>query len=338
MSESIVLFFLGASLCAYTLTGGADFGVGIVECFARSQDRQRLRKLSEAAITPVWEANHIWIILALVITFVAYPKLQLAMTTTLHLPLLLMLVGIILRGTAFTFRYYDTEDEQGTEKLWSLLFRSGSLLVPFVFGVIAASLQRGTLMSQSAAGTVWELYYAPWLGWLPLCAGIFVVCLFAWIAASFLLGEVLPEERASWHRRQSQWSLALVLSGLAVTIGGWYENAPLLDDARSSPLAIVCVVLATLSLAWLYRPHRYRRVWSDRMFVGLIVVCILTGYFGTAYPVAVRMSGGEVLRFAEAQAPKATLDAMSVVLLAASLLILPGLAWLYKIFKGQASV
>ena len=105
VGADIVLVFLATSILAYTLSGGVDFGVGIIEAFAPKQERGPVRRLAEKAIAPIWEANHMWIVLALVITFVAYPHLHVAITTNLHVPLLIMLVGIILRGTAFTFRY-----------------------------------------------------------------------------------------------------------------------------------------------------------------------------------------------------------------------------------------
>jgi cytochrome d ubiquinol oxidase subunit II len=105
------MFVLAVALWAYTVTGGADYGVGILESLSPRHERPRLRTLAEKAIAPIWEANHIWIILALVIVFVAYPKVHVSITTRLQVPLLLMLAGIVLRGTAFTFRYYDRDDD-----------------------------------------------------------------------------------------------------------------------------------------------------------------------------------------------------------------------------------
>lgn len=336
MSEAVVFFFLAASILAYTVTGGADFGVGIVERFAPKKERDELRRLAEKAIAPIWEANHMWIVLALVITFVAYPHLHVAITTSLHVPLLIMLVGIILRGTAFTFRYYDTADDPLSRGLWTVLFRGGSLLVPFMFGIIATALQRGTVSQSVNARTVWELYFAPWLGWLPLFAGIFVVCLFAWLAVAFLLGEVPREQRPRWGARLRRWTTALMLSGLAVTLAAWMEAMPLLDNGLFTLTRVFFVGVASLAMALLYSGRLLHQIWLARAFVGLVVTCILAGYFGAAYPVAMRFTQGEVLSFADAQAPPATLDAMALVLVLSSIVVLPALAYLYKIFKSQS--
>ena len=187
MSETIVTVFLALALLAYAVSGGADFGIGILELFASSEGRAAVRKAGERAIAPIWEANHIWIILALVIVFVGFPEVHVVLTTALHVPLVLMLIGIVLRGAAFTFRYYDVDHDAISVVWWSALFRVGSLLVPLAFGHVAAAMSRGSLalMPQQAGFG----YVDSWLGWFPLATGFFCVALFAWMAAVFLVGE-----------------------------------------------------------------------------------------------------------------------------------------------------
>ena len=95
-----------AALCAYTLTGGADFGAGVWDLLARGPRRQRQREVIARAIAPIWEANHVWLIVVVVLLFVAFPRAFAAVSTALHIPLLVMLIGVVLRGAAFTFRAY----------------------------------------------------------------------------------------------------------------------------------------------------------------------------------------------------------------------------------------
>src|ERR671918_2405613 len=104
--ESIA-FFLAVSILLYCLLAGADFGAGILEAFLGDRQREEQRQVITHAIGPVWEANHVWLILAVVILFTGFPKAYSALSITFHIPLTLMLVGIILRGCAFTFRHYD---------------------------------------------------------------------------------------------------------------------------------------------------------------------------------------------------------------------------------------
>jgi cytochrome d ubiquinol oxidase subunit II len=105
----IVIGFLWLSICLYVILGGADFGAGIVESSPEKQTQNA--DFDVQSIAPVWEANHMWLIIAIVILFVGFPEIYTTLSTYLHIPLVLMLVGIIARGTAFTFRHYDAVED-----------------------------------------------------------------------------------------------------------------------------------------------------------------------------------------------------------------------------------
>ena len=102
------LFYIcGALLVAltvYVLTGGADYGSGVWDLLASGPRAAAQRELIERAIGPVWEADHVWLILVVVILFTGFPAAFAAIMTFLNLPITLMLVGIVLRGSAFSFR------------------------------------------------------------------------------------------------------------------------------------------------------------------------------------------------------------------------------------------
>src|SRR5690349_23158111 len=102
--------FLGgaimAALCLYAIFGGADFGGGVWDLLASGPRRAEQRALIEKAIGPIWETNHVWLILVVVLLFAAFPPAFAAVTVALHVPLTLFLVGVIFRGSAFTFRAF----------------------------------------------------------------------------------------------------------------------------------------------------------------------------------------------------------------------------------------
>jgi cytochrome bd ubiquinol oxidase subunit II len=104
----IIIFILGVAFILYTLLGGADFGAGIVETFAGRKGEKTISK----AIAPVWEANHVWLILAIVILFTAFPLVYATISVALHIPLMVVLIGIVLRGSSFTFRHYDVTHDK----------------------------------------------------------------------------------------------------------------------------------------------------------------------------------------------------------------------------------
>jgi cytochrome d ubiquinol oxidase subunit II len=79
--ESIA-FFLAASILLYCLLAGADFGAGILEALLGNHRREEQRKIISHAMGPVWEANHVWLILAVVILFMGFPKAYSALSIT----------------------------------------------------------------------------------------------------------------------------------------------------------------------------------------------------------------------------------------------------------------
>src|SRR5438132_1506907 len=62
-----------AALNAYAVLAGADFGGGVWALLARGPQKERQRDLIAHAIGPVWEANHLWLIIANVLPFTGFP-------------------------------------------------------------------------------------------------------------------------------------------------------------------------------------------------------------------------------------------------------------------------
>ncbi len=103
----LLICFIGASLLLYVLLGGSDYGAGILELLPAGRLRQAQTKVINDAVGPVWEANHMWLILIVVILFMGFPAIFTTLMIALHGPMLALLVGIVVRGTTFTFRHYD---------------------------------------------------------------------------------------------------------------------------------------------------------------------------------------------------------------------------------------
>src|SRR5580698_1434481 len=105
--EMLLALILMVSSTFYVLLGGADYGGGVWDLLASGPRRQAQRELIAHAIGPIWEANHVWLILVVVLLFTCFPPAFAVLMTFLHVPLAIMLIGIVLRGSAFTFRAYD---------------------------------------------------------------------------------------------------------------------------------------------------------------------------------------------------------------------------------------
>jgi cytochrome bd ubiquinol oxidase subunit II len=109
--ELLLAVVILAALVVYALTGGADYGGGMWDLLARGSRAAQQRDVIEHAIAPIWEANHVWLILVVVVLFTGFPSAFAAMMIALHVPVTLVLLGIVLRGSAFAFRKYDPAGE-----------------------------------------------------------------------------------------------------------------------------------------------------------------------------------------------------------------------------------
>src|SRR5437868_9199404 len=132
--SDVLAGLLALSLNAYVLFGGADFGGGVWDLLASGPRQSRQRDVITSALSPIWEANHVWLILAIVLTFTCFSPVFARLWIVLHIPLTLMLIGIVLRGSAFTFRSYDTQKD-AAQRRWGRIFSSASVITPILLGI-----------------------------------------------------------------------------------------------------------------------------------------------------------------------------------------------------------
>ena len=55
-------------------------------------------------MAPVWEANHVWLVFVLIITWTGFPQVFEAVVSTTWVAVILGGLGIVLRGAGFAFR------------------------------------------------------------------------------------------------------------------------------------------------------------------------------------------------------------------------------------------
>src|SRR5205823_13466381 len=141
---------IAASLNVYALSAGADFGGGVWDLLATGARRDRQRALIADAIAPIWEANHVWLILVVVLLFTAFPPAFSRLMTVLHVPMTLMLFGIVLRGSAFTFRSYDSRRDS-VQRRWGRIFAIASTATPVLLGCIVGAIAAGEVSTDRLA-------------------------------------------------------------------------------------------------------------------------------------------------------------------------------------------
>jgi cytochrome d ubiquinol oxidase subunit II len=325
----LVASALVLSLVIYAVLGGADFGAGLIEPFLARAERKQI----DVAIAPVWEANHVWLVLAVVLAFVGFPAVYVAASTYLHIPLSLVLVGILGRGAAFTFRHYDP-DAGALGGFYSWAFRISSALSPFFLGVTLAALVNGRLTTTLERG-FFAVFMAPWLSPFCLATGLFTVCLFAFEGAALLAAEHPQAGRLPHLNVARVTQLLTVLSGGLVFVAAAHDGVPLWQNALERPYALIALVVASTFvpvLAWGF--HRGTPT-AVRLSLGAQALAILVGFFATQAPVFVHFQDAENLTLQNSAAPDATLRSLLVALAIGLLFIVPAMAVLMLVYKGR---
>ena len=317
------------ALVLYALLGGADYGGGVWDLFARGPRAREQRKLIAEAISPVWEANHVWLILLIVILFTAFPPAFAAIATALHIPITLLLIGIVLRGTAFTFRTYDVQRDD-VQRRWSLVFSMASIITPILLGTILGAIASGTIIV--ADGAVTSGFFNSWLAPFPLAVGFFALALFAFLAAVYLTLETQQRELQEDFRARALLSgvavglLALTVFILAKT-GAPTVRAGISRTVWAFALHIFTAIFALGAFYTLWT-RRYRLA---RVLAAGQVTLILLGWAFAQYPHLVEPN----ITLTSAAAPPSTLRLLFGALVAGAILLFPSYYYLFIIFKAK---
>jgi cytochrome d ubiquinol oxidase subunit II len=331
----IVVVFLGLSLLLYCLFGGADFGAGMLEVFSGREFREKGEKMTYRAIGPVWEANHIWLILVVVILFMGFPAIYTEISVALHIPLTIMLLGIILRGCFFTFRHYDAIQDTSHD-YYSRIFVISSIFTSLFLGIIAGALSLGRI--KPGVTSFYDKFIDPWLNYFSFSVGLFACCIFAFLAAVYLIGETKEESiRQYLYKQAIKVNFATILSGGFVFLAARLNGFNLIQLLLSHPAGAVCLLLATLSLPLLWYTLQRRQVVLPRILAAFQVCMILFAWVWIQFPVVVKIQDGNDLTLFNSHAPYATLEQLAFALLVGSGLILPALFYLLKAFKWDAN-
>ena len=330
----VVMAYLWAAILLYILLGGADFGAGIIELFTSEKNKAYTRNTMYAAIGPIWEANHMWLIIAIVVLFVGFPGIYATISTHLHIPLVVMLFGIIARGTAFTFRHYDAVKDN-MQKVYNRIFVYSSFVTPFFLGVIAASAVSGRI--DTNAKDFLSAYIFSWLNWFSVTVGFFTVAICGYLAAIFIIGEADDERsKVRFIRKARQMNIAAVIFGALVFISAYAEGIPLNTWLFDNPVGIIAIIAATISLVMLwYLLLKKGKVIFIRVLAGFQVTMILLAITIRHYPNIVILKGGKYLSLLEQAGQEKAIESLGWALLLGSIFILPALFYLlYSFRKG----
>lgn len=332
-----IIVFLWISLLVYLLTGGADFGAGILELFFSRKDNRQIKDSSYHAIGPIWEANHMWLIIAIVILFVGFPNVYTTVSVYLHIPILIMLLGIIARGTSFTFRHYDAVDDNW-QTIYNKIFTYSSFITPMFLGIIAGSAVSRTIDTQNADFV--QTYIYSWLNWFAVSTGFFTVALCGFLAAIYLTGEMKDPALQQHYRFQARIMIyAMFICAILIFVSAKREAIPLVTWVFGNPISLAAVVSSIVSLVMLLyllnrKGHKYLRVLTGFMVTGALIAVTYAHF-----PNIILLKNGRDLSLVDQNSPEKTVNLLGMALLLGSLFILPSLIYLvYSFHKKDKSL
>ena len=313
-----------ASVTLYAVLGGADFGGGLWDLLAGGDRRGREpRRLIEESITPVWEANHVWLVFALVIFWTAFPDAFAAVMTVAALPLWLALAGIVLRGAGFAFR--KEVSGSGAQRVLGAAFAFSSLLTPFFMGTVIGAIATGQVPADASHASL-----PAWTSATSLLIGLLFVGACGYLAAVYLVGEAArrgaARMQAYFTRRAQAAGIVTGALSLATLAELHTSNAALYSrlTGRALPLVILAGLCGLAVLA-LLTAGRLRGV---RVIAALGVAAVIWGWGVAQYPV---LLPGTDVTLSNAGAPQSTLDAIVVLFVAAVLIVGPSFALLFSL-------
>ena len=334
MTPMMVFALLGVAVAVYTLTAGADFGGGVWDLLASGPRREHQRNLIAEAIAPIWEVNHIWMIFVVVLLFTVFPIAFAVITTALHIPLLLALVGIVLRGSAFVFRAYGLQPNEARAR-WGRVFAWASVITPLFLGMTLAGLSSGAIELVTDERGILHPSTGFLVGWtspFAFALGLFALVLFAMLAAVYLAREAgqrnQPELSDDFRQRALACELIAFVLALVVLWRAEVDSPDLFSGLLHANWSIPAQALTGLIAAGAILALFKRKLALARILVMTQVGLIVLGW-------GLAMNGHLLLPSLEVEhagADPAVLRSLPWVLAGGGVLLGPALWWLMRIF------
>jgi cytochrome bd ubiquinol oxidase subunit II len=324
----VVAVELWLGVTAYAVLAGADFGAGFWDLVAGGAARgARPRALIDRAISPVWEANHVWLIFILVVLWTGFPQAFSAIFSTLFVPLTLAALGIVLRGAGFALRHVAERLE--LRRVLGAAFAVSSVLTPFFMGTVVGALVSGRVPADGNGDRL-----TSWCNGMSIVVGLLFLAICTYLAATFLVVDARrtgDAELEGYFRRRAigagMVTGALALAGIVVL----HEDARYVYDGLTSNGLPLVIVSALSGLAALVALARGNAIWA-RPFAVAAVATVVWGWGVAQHPYLLPTS----LKIDAAAAPHGTLVALVVILAAAVLIIGPALGLLYTLHQRSA--
>jgi cytochrome bd ubiquinol oxidase subunit II len=196
---------IATAIFLYVLLDGFDLGIGILFPFAPSH---KCRDRMMNSIAPFWDGNETWLVLGGGGLFAAFPLAYSILMPAFYIPIILMLLGLILRGVAFEFRFKASDKNR---YFWDYIFHFGSLSAAFFQGMILGSFVQGVKISgRDFVGGPFD-----WITVFSIMTGIAVVFGYALLGSTWLIMKT-EDVTQKWARKVASYVLWFVVFFMAI--------------------------------------------------------------------------------------------------------------------------
>ncbi|NEE00611.1 cytochrome d ubiquinol oxidase subunit II [Phytoactinopolyspora halotolerans] len=306
----------------YFVLEGFDFGVGTLLPAVAKNDQER--RVAINTIGPVWDGNEVWLLTAGGATFAAFPEWYASLFSGFYLPLLVILVGLIVRGVAFEYR--SKHDDARWRSRWDLCIIVGSIIPAFGWGVAFGAILHGVPLDadHEYAGSVLDLI-SPY----SVLGGFTTLAVFAFHGATFL---GLKADGAV-RLRANQWSRRL--GPLALGLGGSFLLWTQVEHGRDATWLTLTLAAGGLALG-VVANARGREGWA---FIGTAASILMTAVtlFWALFPDVLPSSidASYSLTVDNAASGSYTLEVMSWVAVLFVPVVLLYQGWSYWVFRRR---
>ncbi len=272
------ILVLGITL--YAWSGFADFGAGFWDLTAGGKaGGQRARGLIDEVITPIWEANHVWLIYILVLLWTGFGAAFGPIMTTLFVPLSLAALGIVLRGANFALR--KDAARAGVRQVTGWLFGLGAIITPFFFGTAIGAIMSGRVPPDGSGDPV-----TSWWNPVSITVGLLAVAMGAFLSATYL---VVESARRGVHELHGYFRIRALVAGVVAFACGIAAGIALHADQltmfqRLVHRSIALLVVGVLALAVTFVMALRGKARGLRVVAALGVAALIWAWAVAQYP------------------------------------------------------
>lgn len=321
----IWLLLIGFFLLYYAITDGADLGVGILSLFRPAESE---RKEMMESVGSIWHANQTWLVILGGMLFGAFPRFYSLVLSSLYIPIIVMLFGLIFRGVAFEFYEYSRR-----KSLWLRSFGIGSLVAALAQGFALGGLLGGLdIRDGRFAGTSWD-WFTPYATF----AATGVVLGYLMLGSNFLISRTSGDLQARSYRQAAIYGVLT----LVVSAGVHLWTTALNPDMAAKwlpfpqPLLALATLLAIIAFCMYFRSLLKKRHVAPFFWNGAIIVLSFTGLSIGLYPHMIPGAVSPALTVQEVAASPKTLKFMLAAIAILLPIILAYTSYSYRVFRGK---